>query len=215
MPDMHLLARVGWLRAAVLGANDGILSTTGLMLVIAASGQSAHAIMLSGIAALIAGACSMAAGEFVSVSAQADTEKTAILREQAVMDARDEGMEVHALGYAMDANAALRTPHHDAAAELGISDEIRARPIQAAFASAASFSLGAIVPLALALAAPHAIVVPVVFAGSLAALCGLGAMGALASESDVRLSTLRVTAFGLLVLAVTSYVGHICGAIVQ
>lgn len=215
MPDMHLLARVGWLRAAVLGANDGILSTTGLMLVIAASGQSAHAIMLSGLAALIAGACSMAAGEFVSVSAQADTEKTAIAREQALLDAHDDGLDVHALGYAMDANAGLRRAQNDAAYELGISDEIKAKPIQAALASALSFSLGALVPLALALLAPHAAVVAVVFIGSLAALCGLGAMGALASESDVRLGTLRVTTFGLLVLAVTSYVGHICGALAQ
>jgi VIT1/CCC1 family predicted Fe2+/Mn2+ transporter len=210
MASPHLLARVGWLRAAVLGANDGILSTTGLMLVIAAANASAHAIMLSGVAALVAGACSMAAGEFVSVSAQADTEKTAIQREQMQLDLADADFLRHHPEGGGDPNGGLR--HQDAAQVLGLTSDIKAKPIQAAFASALSFSLGASVPLVLSILATHSFVVPIVFAGSLAALCGLGALGALVSESDVRLGTLRVTTFGLLVMGITSGVGHFFGS---
>jgi len=225
-PEHHRLHRSGWLRAAVLGANDGIVSISSLMLGVAASHHSDHlGIVLSGAAALAAGTCAMAAGEFVSVSSQADTEQ-ADLRVEAralVTDTEGEMSELaqiyieRGLDPALASEVAKQLMAKDALAahardELGITDTLAARPFQAAMASAASFIAGAIVPLLVALAAPMASLIWWVGAISLCCLAGLGAIAAKAGGARLMSGAARVLAWGIVAMAVTTGVGALFGA---
>jgi VIT1/CCC1 family predicted Fe2+/Mn2+ transporter len=226
-PESHLVGRIGWLRAAVLGANDGIISTASLILGVASAATSRSDVLLAGVAGLVAGAMSMAAGEYVSVSSQSDTEKADLARER--RELRDDpefekeelaqiyvgrGVEI---GLARQVAAqlmkkdALGTHARD---ELGISEVTTARPVQAAFASAATFSVGAAAPLALVLLSPINQLLTVVCAGSLAFLALLGAIGALAGGADAVKPTIRVTFWGALAMAVTAVIGAMAGRVV-
>lgn len=223
--ERHRTERIGWLRAAVLGANDGIISTASLIAGVAAA-QASHAnIMTTAVAALVAGAMSMAAGEFVSVYSQADTEKADLERERQELatngDAEHQeltaiyvhrGLEAglaHQVATQLMAHDALGTHARD---ELGISDALRARPLQAAMASALSFSVGAAMPLAVVALAPEHSLLPwtVVSAAFLLAL--LGAIAALVGGTPVARSALRVTFWGTLAMAVTAGIGALYGA---
>jgi VIT1/CCC1 family predicted Fe2+/Mn2+ transporter len=225
--ETHRIARVGWLRAAVLGANDGLLSTSSLILGVAAAAASPGAILLSGTAGLVAGAMSMAAGEYVSVSSQADAEKADLSRETKEL-AQDRDAEVRELtgiyvqrGVAPDlaktvaeqlmAKDALEAHARD---ELGISEATTARPVQAAFASAASFSVGAALPLLVVLLTPRAALVPTVAAASLAFLAVLGAVGAWAGGAAIWRATARVVFWGAAAMATTAGIGFLFGTTV-
>ena len=219
---VHYVNRVGWLRAAVLGANDGIVSTASLMTGIAASGAGSQSILLSGVAALVAGAMSMAAGEYVSVSSQSDTEKADLARE-AVELAGDHEAETRELagiyvgrGVAPDlaAEVARQMMAHDALGahardELGISEITTARPIQAAVTSAITFSAGAALPLVVAAVAPLDTLAIWVAASALLGLAVLGALGARAGGAPIGRSVLRVVFWGALAMAITAGVGRL------
>jgi len=225
--ESHLVSRIGWLRAAVLGANDGIVSTASLMVGIAAAAADKNAILVAGIAGLAAGAMSMAAGEYVSVSSQADTEKADLARES--MELRTQSEAEHqelaniyeARGVAPDlarqvaeqlmAKDALSAHARD---ELGISHITAARPIQAAFTSAATFSIGAALPLLTAWLAPLDQVTPVVAAASLVFLALLGAVGARAGGAGMVKAVVRVTFWGALAMAITAGIGSVFGTVV-
>jgi len=222
--ERHLVARIGWLRAAVLGANDGIVSTASLIVGVAAASPDRHAILVAGVAALLAGALSMAAGEYVSVSSQADTERADLARER--RELRDDpAMELEELtqiyvGRGLDAKLAREVATEmmardplaaHARDELGISEALTARPVQAALASAASFVAGSAAPLAVALLAPSRLIVPAVFAASLLYLAILGAVGARAGGASAPRAILRVTFWGALAMAVTAAVGSLFG----
>ena len=195
-PERHAVSRIGWLRAAVLGANDGIVSTGSLIVGVAASGTDRSGILVAGIAALVAGAMSMAAGEYVSVSSQADTEKADLARETAELTTqpgleRQELADIY-MARGLDPDLAFKVADQlmaddalgaHARDELGISDISTARPLQAAFTSAATFSAGAIMPLAVVAAAPGQQLIPLVVAVSLLCLVLLGALGAKAGGS--------------------------------
>jgi len=225
--EVRLVARIGWLRAAVLGASDGIISTASLILAVASAAVSRGDILLTGIAGLVAGAMSMAAGEYVSVSSQSDTEHADIAREKRELAddpvfEREELAQIYvARGVEADlarevskqlmAKDALSAHARD---ELGISEVTTARPVQAAFASAATFSVGAAAPLALVLLSPINQLLPVVCAGSLAFLALLGAIGALAGGADAVKPTIRVTFWGALAMAVTAVIGAMAGRVV-
>jgi len=222
--EHHLIGRIGWLRAAVLGANDGILSTGSLILGVAASNADRQAVLIAGIASLIAGGMSMAAGEYVSVSSQSDTEKADLDRER--QELKDFGPDEHeelaqiyvARGLTVDlarqvaqqlmAKDALGAHAQD---ELGISEATTARPIQAGLASAAAFSVGAAMPLAMVLLAPVAWLSPLVTVASLGFLALLGAVGARAGGAGVVKAMVRVTFWGALAMAVTAGVGALVG----
>lgn len=223
--EHHLVSRIGWLRAAVLGANDGIVSTASLIVGIAASNAPASNVLLSGVAGLVAGAMSMAAGEYVSVSSQSDTEKADLDREREEI-ATQPAMEHEELagiyvkrGLAPDlarqvadqlmAKDALGAHARD---ELGISEISTARPIQAAFTSAATFAAGAALPLLAVILSPPGMIVPVVAVVSLLCLALLGAISAHTGGSGILRPTLRVTFWGALALAVTAGVGALFGA---
>ena len=223
--ERHLIARIGWLRAAVLGANDGIVSTASLIVGIAAANASTRTILVTGVAGLLAGALSMAAGEYVSVSSQADTETADLTREKAELKSdlaaeQDELSEIYVQrGVAPDLarQVALQMMAKDALGahardELGLSDISAARPLLAAFTSAAMFAAGAALPLLVVLLAPAAWLVPAVSVASLLALALLGAIGAQAGGAGVVKATFRVTVWGALALAITAGAGLLFGA---
>ncbi|WP_454724149.1 MULTISPECIES: VIT1/CCC1 transporter family protein [Cupriavidus] len=225
--EKHRIARVGWLRAAVLGANDGIISTASLILGVASAAAPQGNVLLTGVAGLVAGAMSMAAGEYVSVSSQSDTEEADLAREkyELAKDVEFEEKELahiyvsrgveaglaHQVARQLMAKDALGAHARD---ELGISEITTARPVQAALASAASFSAGAAAPLALVVASPAGWLLPVVSFGSLAFLGLLGVASARAGGSGVLKPTMRVMFWGALAMAVTAGIGAAFGAAV-
>ena len=218
--EAHRTHRVGWLRAAVLGANDGIVSTASLLVGVAAASASPTTLLMTGVAALVAGAMSMAAGEYVSVYTQADTEKADLAREQAelINDPASELRELAAIYTArgltpeLAVQVAAQLSMHDALGahardELGISSAFKARPLQAAVASAASFAVGAALPLCVAALAPLQSVMVWVASASLLSLALLGVVAARAGGSSVLPSVWRVTFWGVLAMATTAGVG--------
>lgn len=225
--ENHLIERIGWLRAAVLGANDGIVSTASLIAGVAASNASSQAIVVAGIAGLVAGAMSMAAGEYVSVSSQSDTEAADLARETRELAEMPEaelqeltdiyvgrGVEpalAKQVAKQMMAKDALGTHARE---ELGITAHTQAQPVIAALTSAAMFSIGAAVPLVVALLSPAEKLVPVVTGASLVCLAALGAIGAKAGGADIVKPTLRVTFWGALAMALTALIGHLSGTAV-
>jgi VIT1/CCC1 family predicted Fe2+/Mn2+ transporter len=222
--ERHHLGGTGWLRASVLGANDGIVSTASLMLGVAAAHTSQSNILLSGLAALVAGAMSMATGEYVSVHSQADTEAVALAQERAELNEdyageRRELAEIYVrrgLDAGLAKQVATQLMDHDALGshardELGLSSMSRARPLQAALASAASFATGAFLPLLVAVVAPQRYLMPAIVAVSLVCLVLLGGWSAKAGGADVRTGALRVTFWSALAMAVTALVGTIAG----
>jgi VIT1/CCC1 family predicted Fe2+/Mn2+ transporter len=222
--EPHRTGRIGWLRAAVLGANDGILSTSTLILGVAAAHANRSNVLIAGIAGLVAGAMSMAAGEYVSVHSQADTEQADLDRERVELrtDDRGEHKELAAIYVSRGIEPALarrvadQLMRHDALGahardELGISDELRARPIQAALTSAASFATGAAMPLLVTAAAPPATLIPLVAASSLVFLAFLGGLAARAAGADVAVGAIRVTFWGALAMALTAGIGSLFG----
>ena len=222
--ERHRSARVGWLRASVLGANDGILSTASLVLGVAAAHANHGSVMVAGVAGLVAGAMSMAAGEYVSVHSQADTEKADLKLERAELKSDDAGehKELAAIYVArgLDRKLAKQVADqlmaHDALGahardELGISPAFSARPIQAALASAASFAVGAAMPLAVTAMAPDSGLIPLVAGTSLVFLALLGGLAARAGGAGVSLGAIRVTFWGALAMAVTAGVGALFG----
>lgn len=222
--EKHKTHRIGWLRAAVLGANDGIVSTASLILGVAAAGENAETILVAGAAGLVAGAMSMAAGEYVSVSSQSDTERADLDRERRELDAYPvhEHAELTAiyvgrgLGQELAAEVATRLMAHDALGahardELGISDMSAARPVQAAMASAATFAVGALLPLLIVVLFPLAALLWVVPGGSLLFLALLGAVAARAGGASVIVASARVTFWGALAMALTAGTGALIG----
>ena len=225
--ESHLIARIGWLRAAVLGANDGIVSTASLILGVAASGADRQALLVAGAAGLVAGAMSMAAGEYVSVSSQADTEAADLARERAELAAMPdlELRELTAIYVArgVDPETAGRVARqmtaHDALAahardELNITDVTAARPVPAAMASAATFTGGALLPLVLAALLPMAWMVPGEAAGSILFLALLGTISARAGGAAALKPVARVVFWGALAMTLTAGIGRLVGAAV-
>lgn len=222
--ERHRTDRIGWLRAAVLGANDGIVSTSSLIVGVAAAGAGHASILLSGVAALVAGAMSMAAGEYVSVHSQADTEQADLARERAELD-RDPDAERRELasiyvGRGLKSDLAQQVAEqlmaHDALGahardELGISELVMVRPVQAALSSAASFAVGALLPLAIAALAPEALLISLVAATSLVFLALLGAVAARVGGASALQGAWRVTFWGALAMAITAVVGMLFG----
>ena len=222
--ERHRTNRIGWLRAAVLGANDGIVSTASLVAGVAAAHATHADIIVAAVAGLVAGAMSMAAGEYVSVHSQADTEHADLERERKELtsDLQGERNELTAiyvrrgLDQVLARQVADQLMAHDALAahardELGISDTIRPRPIQAALASAASFAVGAALPLVVTAVAPEAHLIPVVCATSLVFLAILGGVAARAGGARIGVGAARVTFWGALAMAVTAGVGALLG----
>jgi VIT1/CCC1 family predicted Fe2+/Mn2+ transporter len=225
--ENHLVSRIGWLRAAVLGANDGIVSTASLIVGVASAAAGSSEVLVAGVAGLVAGAMSMAAGEYVSVSSQSDTELADLDRERSELVTqpefeREELAQIYVKrGVTPDlarqvadqlmAKDALAAHAHD---ELGISEMTTARPIQAALTSAATFAVGAAMPLAMVLLAPAASLVWVVSVASLLFLALLGAIGAKAGGANVTKATLRVTFWGAFAMALTAGIGALVGTAV-
>jgi VIT1/CCC1 family predicted Fe2+/Mn2+ transporter len=222
--ETHRSDRIGWLRAAVLGANDGIVSTASLVVGVAASGEARAGVLVAGVAGLVAGAMSMAAGEYVSVSSQADTEEADLARERKEL-ATDDAFErkelagiyvKRGLSPALARQVADELMAHDALAahardELGISDLQRARPVQAALASASTFAVGAALPLVVALLAPLGVLALSVVGASLVCLAGLGALAASAGGAAILVGATRVTIWGALAMVLTYAVGALFG----
>jgi VIT1/CCC1 family predicted Fe2+/Mn2+ transporter len=224
--EQHHTGRIGWLRAAVLGANDGILSTSSLVLGVAAAHATHRSVMVAGIAGLVAGAMSMAAGEYVSVHSQSDSEEAELALERAELKTDDLGEHkeltaiyvTRGLDPALANQVAKQLMAHDALGahardELGISDTSRARPIQAAFASAGSFAGGAVFPILLIAMAPGSALIPLVSGSSLALLALLGGLAARAGGAGVMMGAIRVTFWGGLAMAMTAGIGWLVGAI--
>jgi VIT1/CCC1 family predicted Fe2+/Mn2+ transporter len=222
--ELHFTHRIGWLRAAVLGANDGIVSTAALIVGVAAAESSRHATLLAGLAGLVAGAMSMAAGEYVSVSSQSDTEKADMARERRELAEQPDAelaeltgiYEQRGLDRTLARQVAEQLMARDAFAahardELGLTAEQAARPIQAALASAVTFSVGAALPLVLSAVVPSRLVIGVVSAGSLACLAVLGAVAAQAGGAGRLRGAVRVTFWSALALALTAGVGRLFG----
>jgi VIT1/CCC1 family predicted Fe2+/Mn2+ transporter len=222
--ERHKTHRIGWLRAAVLGANDGIVSTASLVLGVAAAGASSKSIVIAGVAGLVAGAMSMAAGEYVSVSSQADTERADLDRERKELAThpKQEHTEMAAIyvGRGLDAglasNVATQLMAHDALGahgrdELGISDTSTARPVQAALASAVTFSVGAVLPLLIVLLVPVSALMWTVSGSSLVLLALLGSVAARAGGASMMTAAARVTFWGALAMALTAGVGTLFG----
>jgi VIT1/CCC1 family predicted Fe2+/Mn2+ transporter len=222
--ERHKTHRTGWLRAAVLGANDGIVSTASLVLGVAATGASTQSILVAGVASLVAGAMSMAAGEYVSVSSQADTENADLAREKAELaeNPKQEHAELTAiyvnrgLDENLASNVATQLMAHDAIAahardELGISDTLAAKPVQAALASAATFAAGALLPLLVVLLLPASALMWYVAGSSLLFLALLGLIAAKAGGAPLLVSTARVTFWGALAMGLTAGVGALFG----
>ena len=225
--ERHRTHRIGWLRAAVLGANDGIVSTASLILGVAAAGASSKSVLIAGVAGLVAGAMSMAAGEYVSVSSQADTERADLDRERKELAAhpKQEHKEMTAIyvGRGLDAglasNVAPQLMASDALGahardELGISDTSTARPVQAALASAITFSVGAALPLLIVLLVPVSALMWAVSGSSLVFLALLGSLAARAGGASVMTAAVRVTFWGALAMALTAGVGALVGVAV-
>jgi len=225
--EAHRVDRIGWLRASVLGANDGIVSTASLVLGVAASNTPREAVLIAGVAGLVAGAMSMAAGEYVSVSSQADTEAADLARERAEL-AADVGAEERELASiyvkrglepALARQVALQLMAKDALGahardELGITSVASARPVQAALASAASFTAGAALPLAVAALVSTSALSGAVAASSLVFLAALGALAARTGGAPILASALRVTFWGALAMAITAGAGALFGTVV-
>lgn len=222
--ESHLVQRVGWMRAAVLGANDGIVSTASLVVGVAAAGSSKQAVLVAGVAGLVAGAMSMAAGEYVSVSSQSDTEKADIARETAELAGDPEAerrelagiYESRGLEPDLARQVAEQMMAHDALGahardELGISEVMMARPIQAALTSAVTFAVGAALPLVAVVLAPVGAVTPVVAGTTLAALALLGLAGARTGGAAALRPVVRVVFWGAVALAVTAGIGALFG----
>lgn len=225
--EIHRSHRIGWLRAAVLGANDGIVSTASLIIGVA-SAQAAHAdILLAGVAGLVAGAMSMAAGEYVSVSSQSDTEKADLELEKESLK-NDFEFELTELANiyekrGLDSNLAKQVAEqlmvHDALGahardELGLAENVRARPIQAAFFSAGTFTIGAALPLLIAWNVPGIQLIPAVALSSLVFLAALGGLAARAGGAAISIGALRVTFWGALAMGLTAAVGRLFGVAV-
>ena len=222
--ERHRTHRIGWLRAAVLGANDGIVSTASLVLGVAAAGAASKDILIAGVAGLVAGAMSMAAGEYVSVSSQADTENADLARERIELatDPVHEHEEMQAIyvGRGLDpelaSQVATQLMAHDALGahardELGISEMLTARPVQAAMASAATFSVGAALPLIVVVLVPASALMWTVSGSSLLFLALLGSLSARTGGSAMATAALRVTFWGALAMALTAGVGALFG----
>lgn len=224
--ERHRTDRIGWLRAAVLGANDGIVSTASLVLGVAAAHATHSNVMVAGIAGLVAGAMSMAAGEYVSVRSQADSEQAALSLERAELEADDQGerRELSAIyvGRGLDPALAKQVAEqlmaHDALGahardELGISETLSARPIQAAITSAASFAVGAVMPLLAVAIVPESSLIPVVSAISLVFLAILGGVAARVGGAPIAVGAMRVTFWGALAMGLTAGVGALFGTV--
>jgi len=225
--ELHHTGRIGWLRAAVLGANDGILSTSSLVLGVAAAHATHSNILVAGIAGLVAGAMSMAAGEYVSVHSQQDTEEAELNLERTELREDDKGeqKELSAIYVARGLEPSLakqvaeQLMRHDALGahardELGISETFRARPIQAALASAGSFAIGAAMPLIATAMAPAAGLIPIVSGTSLVFLALLGGLAARAGGAGVTMGAIRVTFWGAMAMALTAAIGALVGTVV-
>jgi vacuolar iron transporter family protein len=225
--EQHRTERVGWLRAAVLGANDGIVSTASLVVGVAAAEATRHEVLVAGVAGLVAGALSMAAGEYVSVSSQADTERADLSRERSELAAQPKSEEdeltgiyvqrglnpelARAVARELMAKDALAAHARD---ELGLSEELAARPLQAALASAATFAVGAGLPILTVLLAPPSRLVVIVSIVSLLCLAALGALAARAGGASAALGAGRVVFWGAVAMAVTAGIGKLFGAAV-
>ena len=224
--EHHHSSRIGWLRAAVLGANDGIVSTASIVLGVAAAGASHRTLMLTGVSGLIAGAMSMAAGEFVSVHSQEDTENADLAQERAELTRDPAGERQELAGIyvarglvpALAGQVADSLMAHDALGahardELGLSGTMAARPLQAAWASAASFSVGAVLPIAVVASVPAASLIPWVTVTALAFLAGLGAVSARVGGAPLWSGTWRVAFWGAIAMGVTAGAGALFGAV--
>ena len=225
--ERHRTGSIGWLRAAVLGADDGIVSTASLVLGVAASGATHGNVMVAGIAGLVAGAMSMAAGEYVSVRSQSDSEEAALSLERRELEADDHGerQELTAIYVGRGVEPALakqvaeQLMAHDALGahardELGITETLSARPIQAALTSAASFAVGAAMPLLAAALVPATTLIPVVSGTSLAFLAILGGVAARVGGASMSIGAMRVTFWGALAMVMTAAVGALFGTVV-
>lgn len=226
-PERHRSDRIGWLRASVLGANDGIVSTASLLVGVAAAGPSKESVLVAGVAGLVAGAMSMAAGEYVSVHSQADTEQADLAREQDELDADPaaERRELASIYVArglqpeLAQQVAAQFMAHDALGahardELGITYTLGARPVKAALASAASFAVGAVLPLSVSIVTPIQGLIPWVSGTSLAFLAVLGAAAAHVGGAGKVAGAWRVSLWGALAMAMTAVVGALFGAVV-
>lgn len=226
-PESHRSEHISWLRAAVLGANDGIVSTASLIVGVAAAHTSHENILLTGIAGLVAGAMSMAAGEYVSVSSQADTENADLAREREELETNLEFEHVELaqiyIGRGLTPDLATEVAKqlmaHDAIGshardELGITDELRARPVQAAFASAAAFSIGAALPLLMVILSPENSLILIVPTASILFLIFLGVMAAKVGGASICKGAARVAFWGALAMAITAGIGHFFGTVV-
>ncbi|HZL50592.1 MAG TPA: VIT family protein [Terracidiphilus sp.] len=224
--EKHKVDRIGWLRAAVLGANDGILSTASLVLGVATSHAAHSSVLVAGVAGLVAGAMSMAAGEYVSVHSQADTERADLNLERKELKADNKGehRELAAIYEArgLDAKLAKQVAEQlmakdalgaHARDELGLSKALKARPFQAAWSSAASFAVGASLPLLATVFAPVSILIPLIFGTTLVFLALLGALAARTGGAGVMMGALRVTFWGALAMGVTAGVGALFGIV--
>ena len=225
--ENHLISRIGWLRAAVLGANDGLISTSSLIVGVGAASTAQHEILVAGVAGLVAGAMSMAAGEYVSVSSQADTEQADMARERQELATQPEAelAELAAIyvqrgvepGLAQQVAAQMMAKdafEAHARDELGLSSHMMAKPVQAAFTSAGTFASGAAIPLIVALLSPAGAVVWSVAIACLIGLAALGAIGARAGGASVVKPTVRVVFWGAIALAVTALIGGLIGTAV-
>jgi len=226
-PESHLASRIGWLRAAVLGANDGIVSTASLIVGVAAAATTHAEVLLAGIAGLVAGAMSMAAGEYVSVSSQSDTEQADLARERAELrdqpDVERQELANIYVARGLERGLALQVADQlmakdslgaHARDELGISEVTTARPIEAALTSAATFAVGAALPLLMVLIMPTNLLVVAVSAASLVFLALLGAVGARAGGANMLRATVRVTFWGAFAMALTAGIGKLVGTAV-
>jgi VIT1/CCC1 family predicted Fe2+/Mn2+ transporter len=225
--EHHLVGRIGWMRAAVLGANDGIISTASLIVGVASAATQHNDVLIAGVAGLVAGAMSMAAGEYVSVSSQSDTEQADLSRERKELSDSPEA-ELNELAdiyvkrgveRGLARQVAEQLMGKDALAahardELGMSEITTARPVQAALTSAAMFSTGAAMPLLMAVVSPAIALIPLVFAASLVFLAALGAIGARTGGANILRATVRVTFWGALAMAITACIGKVFGTIV-
>ncbi|MTE01075.1 VIT family protein [Paracoccus sp. YIM 132242] len=222
--EVHMVHRIGWLRAAVMGANDGILSTSSLVVGVAAAGSGRAEVLIAGLAGLVAGAMSMAAGEYVSVSSQTDAENADLARErkelaempEAELEELTQIYQARGLTRGLARQVAVQLTAHDALGahardELGISDTVTAHPVQAAVVSALTFAAGAGVPLAVALLAPPAQITVVVATATLLALAVLGGLGATAGGAGVLRGAMRVALWGVLAMGATALVGTLFG----
>ena len=222
--EIHRVDRIGWLRAAVLGANDGLISTSSLIVGVAAAQATPAGILVAGVAGLVGGALSMAAGEYVSVSSQADSENADLARERRELATAPEAEHRELAGIyvargltpALAEQVATQLTAHDALGahardELGITDLTRARPLTAALASAASFAVGAALPLLLAMVAPAALLTPLIFASTLVLLLALGALAARRGGAKLLRGAVRVAFWGVIAMAATGLVGHLFG----